>query len=45
MADGLMPILISRDPLFFPMATVIAFGLGIGALLTLGFTPVVYTFF
>ncbi len=42
---GLMPLLISRDPLFFPMATVIAFGLGIGALLTLGFTPVVYTLF
>ncbi|PID63565.1 MAG: acriflavine resistance protein B [Gammaproteobacteria bacterium] len=42
---GLLPLLLSRDPLFFPMATVIAWGLGIGALLTLGFTPVVYTLF
>ncbi len=42
---GLLPLILSRDPLFFPMATVIAFGLGIGALLTLGFTPVVYTLF
>lgn len=42
---GLMPLLLSHDPLFFPMATVIAFGLGVGAIITLGFTPVVYTLF
>lgn len=42
---GLLPLLISRDPLFFPMATVIAFGLGVGAVMTLGFTPVLYTLF
>ncbi|PIE42197.1 MAG: acriflavine resistance protein B [Gammaproteobacteria bacterium] len=42
---GLMPLIISKDPLFYGMATVIAFGLGIGAIITLGFTPVVYTLF
>ena len=42
---GLMPLIISRDPLFFGMATVIAFGLAVGTVLTLGFVPVLYTLF
>ncbi|MBS9778628.1 MAG: efflux RND transporter permease subunit [Gammaproteobacteria bacterium] len=42
---GLLPLLISRDPLFFPMATVIAFGLALGAIYTLAFTPIAYTLF
>lgn len=42
---GLMPLMISKDPLFYGMATVIAFGLGVGALFTLLFTPTVYTLF
>lgn len=42
---GLLPLLISRDPLFYGMAGVIAFGLGVGAFLTLTFTPVVYSLF
>lgn len=43
---GLMPLIIGNDPLFYGMANVIAFGLGIGTLLTLGAVPVLYaTFF
>lgn len=42
---GLLPLLISQDPLFYGMAAVIAFGLSVGALFTLGFTPVLYTLF
>lgn len=42
---GLLPLILSHDPLFYGMAGVIAFGLGVGALLTLIFTPVVYTLF
>lgn len=40
---GLMPLIVSVDPLFFGMATVMAAGLTIGAILTLGFVPVVYS--
>ena len=39
---GLLPLIIGKDPLFFGMATVIAFGLGVGTLLTLGVVPVLY---
>ncbi|AWL13140.1 Nickel-cobalt-cadmium resistance protein NccA [Saliniradius amylolyticus] len=39
---GLMPLIIAVDALFYGMASVIAFGLVIGTLLTLGVTPVLY---
>jgi multidrug efflux pump subunit AcrB len=39
---GLSTLLISRDPLFYGMASAIAFGLGTGTIFTLGFVPVLY---
>ena len=42
---GLLPLIISKDPLFYGMANVIAFGLGIGTILTLGVVPVLYSLF
>jgi len=42
---GLMPLIISRDALFYGMSSVIAFGLGVGTILTLGVTPVLYSLF
>jgi len=42
---GLLPLIISKDPLFYGMANVIAFGLGIGTILTLGVVPVLYSSF
>jgi multidrug efflux pump subunit AcrB len=39
---GLMPIIISRDPLFYDMAVAIAFGLAFATVLTLGLAPVLY---
>ena len=42
---GLFPLILSKDPLFFSMACVIAFGLLVGTVLTLGVVPVLYTLF
>lgn len=42
---GLLPLMVGHDPLFYGMASVIAFGLGIGTLLTLGVVPVLYAAF
>ena len=39
---GMMPIILSRDPLFYDMAITIAFGLAFATLLTLGAAPVLY---
>jgi len=39
---GMMPIIISRDPLFYDMAVTIAFGLAFATVLTLGMAPVLY---
>ncbi|NQZ12449.1 MAG: efflux RND transporter permease subunit, partial [Algicola sp.] len=39
---GLMPLIINNDPLFYGLAVVLAFGLGIGTVLTLGVVPVLY---
>lgn len=39
---GLLPLIIAKDPLFYGMANVLAFGLGIGTILTLGVVPVLY---
>jgi multidrug efflux pump subunit AcrB len=40
---GLAPLIISRDPLFFSMAVILAFGLIFGTLLTLGVVPALYS--
>lgn len=42
---GLLPLIISKDPLFYGMANVIAFGLAIGTILTLAVVPVLYCWF
>ena len=39
---GMMPIIISRDPLFYDMAVTIAFGLAFATVVTLGLAPVLY---
>ena len=39
---GLMPLIVSRDPLFFSMAVILASGLIFGTILTLGVVPAVY---
>jgi multidrug efflux pump subunit AcrB len=39
---GMVPILVSRDPLFYDMAITIAFGLAFATVLTLGLAPVLY---
>jgi multidrug efflux pump subunit AcrB len=39
---GMMPIILSRDPLFYDMAITIAFGLAFATVLTLGLAPVLY---
>jgi len=39
---GLLPLILSRDPLFYAMACAMAFGLAIGTVLTLGFVPALY---
>lgn len=40
---GLLPLIVWVDPLFYDMATVIAFGLAFGTVFTLGVVPVLYT--
>ena len=40
---GVMPLIVSRDPLFYAMACIIASGLIVGTVLTLGVAPVLYT--
>ena len=40
---GLVPLILFGGALFYGMATVIAFGLIVGTVLTLGFVPVLYT--
>ena len=42
---GLLPLIIGKDPLFYGMANVIAFGLGIGTILTLAVVPALYCAF
>ncbi|PHQ69720.1 MAG: acriflavine resistance protein B, partial [Sneathiella sp.] len=42
---GLMPLIISEDPLFYAMASTMAFGLAVGTVFTLGFIPVLYSLF
>lgn len=40
---GLLPLLIARDPLFYGFASVVAFGLVVGSVLTLGVLPILYS--
>ena len=40
---GLLPLIVSVDPLFFAMAVILAFGLVFGTVLTLGVVPVLYS--
>jgi multidrug efflux pump subunit AcrB len=42
---GLLPLILCNDPLFYGMANVIAFGLGIGTILTLFVVPALYCSF
>lgn len=39
---GLLPLIVFVDALFYGMASVIAFGLAVGTVLTLGVAPVLY---
>jgi multidrug efflux pump subunit AcrB len=39
---GLLPLIVSFDPLFFSMAVILAFGLIFGTILTLGVVPALY---
>ena len=40
---GLLPLILARDPLFYGMSCVMAFGLAVGTVMTLGITPVLYS--
>lgn len=40
---GLMPLIVTVDPLFYGLAVVVAFGLAVGTVLTLGIVPVLYS--
>lgn len=42
---GLLPLILSKDPLFYGMSNAMAFGLAVGTLLTLGVVPVLYSIF
>lgn len=42
---GLLPLIVAKDPLFYAMAGAMAFGLGLGTLMSLGVVPVLYTYF
>lgn len=42
---GLIPLILSNDPLFYGMASAMAFGLAVGSMMTLGFVPALYALF
>ncbi len=42
---GFTPLIINHDALFYNMACVMFFGLGIGSLFTLNYVPALYTLF
>jgi multidrug efflux pump subunit AcrB len=42
---GFSPLIINRDPLFYGMASIMFFGLGIGSLFTLNYVPALYSIF
>jgi multidrug efflux pump subunit AcrB len=39
---GFLPLIINNDPLFYGMACVMFFGLGVGSLFTLNYVPALY---
>jgi multidrug efflux pump subunit AcrB len=41
---GFSPLIINRDPLFYGMASIMFFGLGIGSMFTLNYVPALYAF-
>jgi len=42
---GLLPLILGKDVLFYGMASIMAFGLAIGTILTLGVAPALYCLF
>ena len=42
---GFLPLIVNRDPLFYGMASVMFFGLGIGSMFTLNYVPALYAIF
>jgi multidrug efflux pump subunit AcrB len=42
---GFSPLIINHDPLFYGMASVMFFGLGIGSVFTLNYVPTLYSIF
>jgi multidrug efflux pump subunit AcrB len=40
---GFLPLIINHDPLFYGMASIMFFGLGIGSLFTLNYVPALYS--
>jgi multidrug efflux pump subunit AcrB len=42
---GFLPLIVYHDALFYNMACVMFFGLGIGSLFTLNYVPTLYTLF
>jgi multidrug efflux pump subunit AcrB len=42
---GFTPLIINHDPLFYGMASIMFFGLGIGSLFTLNYVPALYSVF
>jgi multidrug efflux pump subunit AcrB len=42
---GFSPLIINRDPLFYGMACIMFFGLGIGSMFTLNYVPALYSIF
>jgi multidrug efflux pump subunit AcrB len=42
---GFSPLIINRDPLFYGMACIMFFGLGIGSMFTLNYVPALYSMF
>lgn len=42
---GFLPLIVGHDPLFYGMASAMAFGLALGTVMSLGVVPVLYTYF
>jgi multidrug efflux pump subunit AcrB len=42
---GFLPLIVNRDPLFYGMASIMFFGLGIGSMFTLNYVPALYSIF
>jgi multidrug efflux pump subunit AcrB len=42
---GFLPLIINHDPLFYGMACIMFFGLGIGSMFTLNYVPALYSIF